>query len=227
MRLLLLPGLHGTGRLFEPFIQQWNGSTTAQAIGYPTDIPQDYESLARYVGEQLPLDEDYVLLGESFSGPVAYRLAEQRPLGLRGVVFVGTFLTSPRPFLTRCAPLVPAFVFSERLAPDFLLRHVLLGGNEANRLIPLVRESVHDVPGRAIKSRIAAISHLRRPERRIDVPCLYLQAKRDRLVPKRCVEYFRSYCSNLRITTIDGPHLLMQTRPEQCAKAIADFIASL
>ena len=44
-------------------------------VAYPEAGPQDYDSLARYVEERLIGDQEYLVLGESFAGPLAYALA--------------------------------------------------------------------------------------------------------------------------------------------------------
>lgn len=55
--IILLPGLDGTGVLFKP--------------------------LVGFVLDRLP-DSEFVLLGESFSGPIALRVAARKPAGVCG-----------------------------------------------------------------------------------------------------------------------------------------------
>jgi pimeloyl-[acyl-carrier protein] methyl ester esterase len=61
--------------------------------------------------------------------------------------------------------------------------------------------------------------------RRIDTPVLYLRASRDRIVGARLSGALTSHLPNVSITEIDGPHLLLQTRPRECAAAVLNFIS--
>lgn len=93
MRLVLLPGLNGSGRPFAPLLA-YLPDITCQVLELPRQGPQDYNSLATALLDQLG-DTPFVLLGESFSGPLAYRLALRRPKGLCGMVFAASFLQRP------------------------------------------------------------------------------------------------------------------------------------
>lgn len=74
--LVTLPGLDGSPYLQGclPYsMQQLPGARSIQhqQILYPPDQTMGYGELARWVLPQLPHDEDFVLLGESFGGPLA------------------------------------------------------------------------------------------------------------------------------------------------------------
>src|SRR5690349_15943355 len=65
------------------------------ALNYPADEPLDYEQLLPQVLAALPSDRPFVLLGESFSGPLAVMAAATRPVGLLGVILCATFVRNP------------------------------------------------------------------------------------------------------------------------------------
>ncbi|MET0090382.1 MAG: hypothetical protein ABW068_10250 [Candidatus Thiodiazotropha sp.] len=71
MKLIMLPGLDGTGRLFKGFLQCYPGE--ARVVSLPMDGPQDHRALAQRISPRLP-EEDYVLLAESYSGLIAMHL---------------------------------------------------------------------------------------------------------------------------------------------------------
>ena len=78
--LVLLPGLNGTGDLFAPLLAKLPDSLSATVVRYPAAEPLDYlghEAIARAA---LPTDRPFVLLGESFSGPIAIRIAASAPI---------------------------------------------------------------------------------------------------------------------------------------------------
>src|SRR5688572_6495247 len=90
--VVLLPGMDGSGSLFDDFIAALGTRTIT--IAYPPDRPLNYEQLERFVESSLP-GEPYILLGESFSGPIAIRLASRCLPNLQAVVLVCTFATLP------------------------------------------------------------------------------------------------------------------------------------
>lgn len=107
MKPILLSGLDGTGRLFAPFVASFPKNIETQIIAYPTDKVLSYEALIAFVVARLPKEEKFVLLTESFSGYIAYRIALQRPKNLKSLIFVATFLENPRPLLSKFLPIIP------------------------------------------------------------------------------------------------------------------------
>ena len=95
-RLVILPGLDGTASLRHAFTSIIAPHFTAvDLIAYPSDIALDYAELQTWVRDRLPADGNFVLLGESFSGPIAIRLAGERPRELVAMVLAATFATPP------------------------------------------------------------------------------------------------------------------------------------
>jgi pimeloyl-ACP methyl ester carboxylesterase len=84
MKLVLIPGLDGTGDLFAPFVAALAGVDT-QVISYPPDRSMNYAEHEAHVRERLPEHGEYMLLAESFSGPVGIAIAASAPAGLKGL----------------------------------------------------------------------------------------------------------------------------------------------
>jgi len=61
----------------------------------------------------------------------------------------------------------------------------------------------------------------------VDLPCCYLRASQDRLVPAACSAWFERKFTRCELNEIDGPHFLLQTRPMEAAQAIARFMNGL
>ncbi len=95
MKWVFLPGMEGSGLLFAPIIEQLPPSTLADIISYPGDELLDYDALFEYVTTRLPKQEPYILIAESFSGPIAYRIALTQPAMLKSVVWVASFIARP------------------------------------------------------------------------------------------------------------------------------------
>jgi hypothetical protein len=82
--LVLLPGLDGTGDLFQPLLSRLDRSIEPVVVRYPLAEPLGYEALTSIARRALPTTGPYVILGESFSGPIAVQLAAERSGELRG-----------------------------------------------------------------------------------------------------------------------------------------------
>ena len=81
--LVLLPGLDGTGLLFQPLVECLPDAIEPVVVSYPPDQKLGYEELLPLVLERLPA-APFVLLGESFSGPLAVMAAATAPRASAG-----------------------------------------------------------------------------------------------------------------------------------------------
>ena len=220
--LVLLPGMDGTGLMFEPFVQA-AGDLETRVVRYPPELTS-YPACIDFARTQLPTDRPFLLLGESFSGPVAIALAAEQPEGLRGVVLCSSFARNPRPEWLWLRPLL-------RLLPPLqlplpLLRRLLLGKRPSEALVRLTTAMLPHFPTATMKARtlaVAAVDHTAQLAQ-VQVPMLALCATRDRLVPKTATAWLRAHRAQLDITTLRGPHWLLQTRPEACLRTIQAFV---
>ncbi|HEX9081782.1 MAG TPA: alpha/beta hydrolase [Holophagaceae bacterium] len=223
--LVLLPGMDGTGRMFGPFLAALPEVDT-QVVRYPEALVS-YAACTHFARTQLPKDRPYLLLGESFSGPVALALAAESPSGLKGLILCGTFARNPRPGLVWLMPLL------RRLPPMRLplgaIRLLLLGGWSTPPLMDLVRSMLPEVPGATLKGRLLSVGRVDHTSvlARIRVPVLALAASRDRLVPPSALRHLRAHLKGLDILTLQGPHWLLQARPDAAAQALRDFQARI
>lgn len=219
--LVLLPGMDGTGLMFGPFLGVLEGMD-AQVLRYPPELTA-YPDCVAFARAQLPVDRPFLLLGESFSGPVAIALAAEQPKGLLGLVLCSTFARSPHPGLSWAAPLVralPAFRMSH-----WLIRYLLLGTWATRPLLALADNLPSVVPAATMKARLLAVVAVDHTPllSRIQVPVLALRATQDRLVPKASDRWTKAHLPGLETKLIPGPHWLLQARPEVTARAIEAF----
>ncbi len=96
-RLILLPGMDGTGDLFDPLLKMIPPKYQVQAIAYPADELLSYEGLYDFVGDQLRNQGQIILVAESFSGPLALRIANSEPERIRAVILCASFVYPPVP----------------------------------------------------------------------------------------------------------------------------------
>lgn len=222
MRLVLLPGMNGSSALFTLLLDAL-GDIDCQPLTLPERGPQDYHSLSEALSTQLGTTP-FVLLGESFSGPIAYRLALRQPTGLRGMVFAASFLSCPNPALA----LLKHLPMPQALATQPWLLHALCLGKAADEdILQRVQREIRRLDQTLLRARLATLAALQAPAQALGLPCLHLWPQQDRLVTSNAAERLAQACSDLRQVRLDGPHFILQTRPQACANAIAEFIQRL
>ena len=219
MNVVLLPGLDGTARLFDPFVAIAPEGIDPRGQALPDDAPRGYEQLATWVIERLPAGR-VVLVAESFSGPLALVIANRCPR-VAAVVMCASFVVPP---LKLRASWLPSFLW-HRPPPAFFVRVLLTGGDRA--LAESVRRAVADVPGSIIAHRIATVLGVdaRDEVAALDRPLLCLRATRDRIVRVDSTATIRALRPNAELVDIDAPHLLLQTNPRAAWDVIAPFLA--
>lgn len=224
---MILPGLDGTTALLDAFCSRLlQLGVGARAIAYPTDQPAGYLELEAMVRAQLVGARPFVMLGESFSGPLAIRIAANPPTGLTGLVLSTTFARAPVPAL---APLASLLRFAPARPPMALLFWLLLGRWATPGLQTALGEALHAVSPDVLRARAAApmrvdVSALL-PS--VHVPTLQLIASHDRLLASSTSKFLANRLPRCRTVTISGPHLLLQVASEACAKEVAEFIQGL
>ena len=223
--LVLLPGMDGTGELFRPLLQALEPGLPVLVISYPTTELLDYAGLEAIVRDALPVGP-YVLLGESFSGPIAISIASTNPEHLNGLVLCCSFASSPRAWATALAP---ALSLPLPLPPSFAIAAALLGRFSSARLRSMLRQSLTKVAVRVLRHRLAAALRVDVTPTlsQIKVPVLYIQASADWLVSSAAAAEVLSLLPSTAVKRVRGPHLLLQVNPTESAIAIHTFLAGV
>lgn len=227
IHLVLLPGLDGTGSLFAPFLKALPRELAVSVISYPTDLPLDYSALEDFAARRLPPAGQLILLGESFSGPIAIAMAARLPDRVCGLILCCSFALNPRPALAVLAPFV-ALARSLRL-PFGPTTRLLLGASAPDEVRELLIESVARVTPAVLHGRLSSIIavDVRAALRSITVPVRYLQADADRLVPATAARIAKQVCAQMQLVSIKGPHALLQDSPIPSASAVAAFVGEI
>jgi pimeloyl-ACP methyl ester carboxylesterase len=221
MILVLLPGLDGTGDLFGPFLAQIQERQSIVIIRYPVDEMLTYDELESLVRNSLPEKDDFVLLAESFSGPIAYKIALKPPGNLKKVIFVATFLNSPRPILLNIASILPLSIIFKIPIPNSVINAFLLGSKASEDLRSQFKKVLKMANANVLAFRLREISRLKVQIRKISIPITYIKAKNDGLVPSQNVELFKKLSNKIKIIELPGPHFILQANPEGCANVVA------
>lgn len=221
--LVLMPGLDGTGKLFAPIIPLLEHHFGLQIVTYP-----DLDSFDDYVDcalAQLPTS-NFSLVAESFSGPVALAVMAQRPGLIGPSVLSATYARSPLPELTRMSSYVPDQMFSIGALGQFCLDVYEVEEEDFSETQPLPLNLTEQLDGSLLKNRISALSRIDISALLpgIEVPILYLRGMQDRIVSENDAILLQNNLPNIDRVDIDAPHLLLQTRPQQCAELIIQHV---
>ena len=223
MKIVLLPGLDGSGKLFKPFIDALPGEIDSLVISYPPYSKLSYAALVEFVIRQLP-NEKFILIGESFSGPIAYQVALSKPKYLESVIFVATFLDSPLYFLQGISSYLPISILLKMPIPDFIVKSFLFEGGTDRQITGLFKLTMKQVSAEVLSFRIQEIGKLSKNHQVCNVRAIYIQATRDNFVPKRCVEAFKKVFDDINVFQIEGSHFILQSNPRACVEIVENEI---
>ena len=217
--------MDGTGNLFTPLLSELS-EFNCEVITLPMSGLQDYPTITEFVKGKLP-KEDFILVAESFSGPIGVALAKESIENLKGVIFVATFLSPPHNILLGFARVLPIKLLSSLPLSTILHRALFLGYSASKELVELFKYTVRSLPSSIIKARLSSMQSLVASSDNIDLPVGYIQATYDRLVRSNKVNDFRNVFNNIIIKTINGPHFILQANPKECAVAISELVPLL
>jgi pimeloyl-[acyl-carrier protein] methyl ester esterase len=225
--LVLLPGLDGTGMLFLAFVEALKPRVETRIVAYPVDRLLGYAELEVLVRAALPTDRRFVVLAESFSGPIAIRIAADPPVGLVGVVLCVTFASNPYPLLAWARPFAAGLPLKG--LPLWIRAPFMWGAWSANRPLPEVERATAAVSETVLRHRIAAVLAVDETSAlaRVRLPTLVLRASDDHVVPRIASEQILRTLPAAQLVEVEGPHLLLQTRPTECATAVTRFLEGL
>ncbi|MGZ3182082.1 MAG: alpha/beta fold hydrolase [Telluria sp.] len=223
-KLVLLPGMDGTGDLFAPLLNVLDKRVTVHVIRYPSREMLTYADLVCQVRDVLPDDEAFFLLGESFSGPVALSIAAERPPGLRGVILCASFIESPRPALSKLSWL--SYVIPFRWLPSRAVAYPLFGRYSTKQLRSSLSRALAKVSTRVLQNRLRQVMkvNVRTLSHKVQVPLLYLRAEDDLLVPQTSLDAVCGSNPSTLVAHFKAPHMLLQTVPGQAAAVIEAFM---
>lgn len=219
--LVLLPGLDGTGEPFEPLLQALDANATTSVVRYRGEL--SFDEYVESAAKALP--ERAVVVAESFSGPVAIAVAARHPDKIRGLVLCATFAVGPLRTLLRAARFMPARAFAPNPLLPQILRHFCFNGVDT-QLLASALAATRSVTPALMRARLTCLAgvDVRPLLPRITKPVLYLRASRDRIVGSGLGRELTSQLPNATVVEIEGPHLLLQTRPHECAAAMMSFV---
>jgi pimeloyl-ACP methyl ester carboxylesterase len=224
LTLVLLPGLDGSEIFFRPLIDALPAWIRPRVIVYPRSGAQDYDTLLRHARAQTADLQAYWLLGSSFGGPLALRLASADAGRVRGLVLSTSFVRMPRPRLKQWSPLVCSALIGALRAVRRL--PVWFGRAPSDPFRMAKAETWRRVSSRELAARVRAVMRedARADLRGLGVPLFCLAATADDVVPPHNLDDILALRPDARVAQLPGAHMALFHRADQAAHHIALFI---
>lgn len=217
--IVLLPGLNGTQGLFQPLIDKAPSHFNILTIAFPGQESSSYQDLTKYVLEKISyLKGSFILLGESFSGPLALFVAQTKPKNLKGVILAATFVTAPNIKIARFLP----WAFGFRLA-KFVCS--LFCKNQPKSVIGMVLNELQKLEPKMLAERIQSIFDVNAEAalKVCPVPIMYFRGQKDLVVPRKNLNRILAIRSDVKVIEFNTDHFLLQSAPAEAWDAIDDF----
>lgn len=224
----MLPGLDGTGIRFEPLLGALPRDVDVQSISYPTSpsVSWSIQDYAQFTASQLP-PGPIVLFAESFSGLVALQLLTLRRADIKALILCGCFAEPPHPLLSVVIR-IPGLGPLIHAAPDFVWKICCLGFRASRDQVRLLRNSIAKVPPVVLLQRLRLVATTRcLAHEEAEIPCFYLQATRDLLVPAHAAAWFQRHFKQFQLFRMKGPHAMVQTAARDCAQRVVEVLSEV
>ncbi|MFC5740907.1 alpha/beta fold hydrolase [Dyella tabacisoli] len=222
---VLMPGLDGSGRLFEAFEARLPKDIARQRITYAASLPATIDAYVGHVQAQLPAHGRHIVLAESFSGPIAIHLAHRLGDRLSGLILCASFATPPHP-LAGVASRLPSSVLAPLKKNRRLLRHSCIGTKTADAAVESLSKTLRQLESHTIRQRLGLLTSidLTASLRALHAPILLLQATGDWLVTRHAQRQLEAAAPQAQIRRVVGPHFLLQALPDNCWRHIQEWM---
>ena len=218
--VVLLPGLHGSTALYDTFVALAPSWARCRALPLPSDGEQSFSAIAEHLAPTLSPLEAFVLLAESFSGPIAARLTRMLATKVSLLVLCNPLTVAP---LRPPVRLTARFIRS-RFSPAWAVAFAMAGSDMA--LGPLILRETRSLPLPTLQQRLATVFQAVGSDitDHVSAPLLSILGTYDRLLPAATSRSFLSAVPYSNTVELPAPHLVAQTQPSAVWAAItAEF----
>ncbi|HWB32731.1 MAG TPA: alpha/beta hydrolase [Acidobacteriaceae bacterium] len=224
-KIVILPGMDGTGLLLENFAAALPVSFRAQIVRYPVDGCGSYAEVARFLAAAHLDTEPFIVVAESFSSVASIAWAATKPSNLCGLVVCVGFATPPVRRLLRPISALLTYLLPVLPRPSFVTRHWTAGWDASEDTLGRLRKIRDTVPAATFAARIRAIlaCNVRAELAQVRIPVLLLGAEDDRLVRRERLEEMRRIQPQAAVEIFPGPHLLLERHASRAAESVARF----
>jgi len=222
--LVMLPGLDGMGKRFGAFIAALGAEVAVEIVRYPEREPLGYAELEHHVRAALPRARRFVLLAESFSGPLGIRIAANPPPELAGLILVSSFARYPLRCPGWAVPLAARLPLKS--LPRWLRSLLLWGSLDPARAPRAADRSMATVSREVLRHRMAELLRVDERERvhALRLPAQVIAGRGDLLLARRAARRLAACLLEGEHVELEGPHALLQARPAACAQVTLQFM---
>ncbi len=224
--VVLMPGLNGTEGLFRPLLDHAPEDYDVVIISYPTHEKLSYTELVTYTLKALDaIRGRYILVGESFSGPLSLLIASERPSGLVGIILAASFISAPNFRIGRFLPWRISFILTK---PLYALR-IFLSKKGSSSFTKTTSIELQKVSPAVLADRIQSVFSVDVAEelRTCAVPILYFRGTKDFVVPRKNLSHIISVNPLVSVVEFNTQHFLLQAAPVESWDAISAFITEI
>jgi pimeloyl-ACP methyl ester carboxylesterase len=227
--LVLLPGLDGTGSLFAPLLSVLPEDFIPVVISYPPDKVLYYEQLFPYIREIMPWGKPYVLLAESFAGPMALKFAAEQHENIDAIVLCSAFFSKIVAPSTSWTSFFTKEKWFENATPDSAIKQLVTGGVCEPALLASIKSAIKSVRPEVLSHRIRLMfeTNVEAALKEIKAPILCLSGSQDKLSSAEAMQMLLSIKPDAGHVTFDTSHLVLQTKPREAIDAILHFMQKL
>lgn len=142
-----------------PYIQSvWD----IEIIEYPKNQILSYTELQEYVFQKVIAYDEFYILAESFSGPIAASLASLCPNNIKGIIFAASFVETPLLFSKVGSKIFNKIPYIHHLhkIPFSLVKHLLMNNYHDELVEEKIKEFLATAKEEVIYSRIKEVVNL-------------------------------------------------------------------
>lgn len=227
--LVLLPGLDGTGSLFAPLLSVLPEEFIPVVITYPKDKMLYYNQLFPYIREIMPWGKPYILLAESFAGPMALKFAAEQRENIDAIVLCSAFFSKIAPPSRSWTSFFTKEKWFENATPGSAVKQLVTGGVCEPALLSAIKSAINSVRPEVLSHRIRLMfeTDVTAALKEVTAPILCLAGSQDKLGSAQAMEMLFKIKPNTACVTLDTSHLVLQTKPREAIEAIQKFLQQL
>jgi pimeloyl-ACP methyl ester carboxylesterase len=224
--VVFLPGFDGEASLRSEFVAELGRHFPALGVSYPRRMLGSLDAYRTHAMAQVPVDWNPVLVAESFSGLVAasWAAVDSR---VSALVMCAAFARNPVGYAASIGATIPG---AARLGSPLMAVLARFASEPRRRAWGAALSRVlRDLPADVVAERLRLIAaadagpHLSG----LRIPVVIVQFESDAVIGRPARDHLEAVCHNAHILRIPGPHFALETRPAECAQAIAKSLAGL
>ena len=222
--IALLPGLDGTGYLYQALITQVD-EFSCHVLSYPEDLI-DPQEIATYLAKNNNVSAIDLFVAESFGCRVLVELLKIESIVSKPSVFLAGFSSiSTRYKVLAQGPDFLLRAFYKKAANRFVLRRYCLGNTKDENLVDFLQEVLVAVPYETVIGRLRFLAKYPFVKTNAKLhKSKFVLAKSDKLLSLVQQKQFALGIETDEVIELNAPHFIAQTNTAEVAQIIRDSL---